>query len=656
MLFSIALKNVKKSFKDYTIYFLTLTIAVSIFYSFNSFDSSSINYLESNYLESLNKILSIVSVFVAFILSGLILYANNFLIKRRKKEFALYMILGMGKNKVSKILIYETVIVGIVALITGLILGLFTSQGLFIILSKILDLNIIQFKLSFSLVAMAKTVLYFSIMFLIAILFNKLIISRYRIIDLLNAEKKTEERGTINPLIYLITFISSIILLIIAYTLILKNGLVVTTPQFKYSILLGIMGTILFFYGGISTIVYLAKKTENFYFKKLNIFLVKQIDSKIRTNFISMSVISLMLFLTITLLSTGFSWKEAVDSGLEDSTPFDASMYMYVNSEDKIKEMETLFDQENIILEDDENLVFYNEYVDGTTLLDIMPLKNEKLDYKVSFIKLSDYNNIQKLEQKEPISLDNNEVIVSSNVSAVVNGINKYMASSRILTLGDQTYTIKNNHINEENLKTSESKSNFITVIINDHFLKETPIYTSILNINFKNENSKERFETILEKFTLDEISNEDAGFVTGVTREMVFTTNKMFTTTILFVVLYLGIIFLVSSMAILALQQLSEASENIIRYQSLKRLGANNHSIKQSIFKQTFIYFSFPISVALVHSIVGIKVMSDVIALFNTSNILGSSLIIVGFLLFIYFIYFYTTYKSYKNIVMTKI
>ncbi|MDN6641470.1 MAG: FtsX-like permease family protein [Tetragenococcus sp.] len=165
MLFSIALKNVKKSFKDYTIYFLTLTIAVSIFYSFNSFDSSSINYLESNYLESLNKILSIVSVFVAFILSGLILYANNFLIKRRKKEFALYMILGMGKNKVSKILIYETVIVGIVALITGLILGLFTSQGLFIILSKILDLNIIQFKLSFSLVAMAKTVLYFSIMF-----------------------------------------------------------------------------------------------------------------------------------------------------------------------------------------------------------------------------------------------------------------------------------------------------------------------------------------------------------------------------------------------------------------------------------------------------------------------------------------------------------
>ncbi|MDN6630332.1 MAG: hypothetical protein L0K90_03615 [Staphylococcus equorum] len=105
-----------------------------------------------------------------------------------------------------------------------------------------------------------------------------------------------------------------------------------------------------------------------------------------------------------------------------------------------------------------------------------------------------------------------------------------------------------------------------------------------------------------------------------------------------------------------MALQQLSEASENIIRYQSLKRLGANNHSIKQSIFKQTFIYFSFPISVALVHSIVGIKVMSDVIALFNTSNILGSSLIIVGFLLFIYFIYFYTTYKSYKNIVMTKI
>ena len=179
----IALKNVKKSFKDYTIYFLTLTLAVCIFYSFNSIESQKalveVSSTEGDYVTILSDVISYISVFVAIILGSLILYANNFLIKKRNRELGLYMTLGMGKSKISKILIIETIIVGILSLISGLILGLIVSQGLSILVSKLFEFKMDEYSFIISPSAISKTILYFGIMFLLVILFNTYIISKY---------------------------------------------------------------------------------------------------------------------------------------------------------------------------------------------------------------------------------------------------------------------------------------------------------------------------------------------------------------------------------------------------------------------------------------------------------------------------------------------
>ncbi|WP_330566191.1 FtsX-like permease family protein [Romboutsia sp. Marseille-P6047] len=173
---NMALKNVKKSFKDYSIYFLTLTLAVCIFYSFNSIKSQKamiqMNASGKEYTETLVKIISYVSVFVAFILGSLILYANNFLIKKRKKELGIYMTLGMSKNKISRILILETIIVGILSLISGLVLGLIASQGLSILVSKLFEFQMSGYTFIISKTAILKTILYFGIMFLVVMIFN----------------------------------------------------------------------------------------------------------------------------------------------------------------------------------------------------------------------------------------------------------------------------------------------------------------------------------------------------------------------------------------------------------------------------------------------------------------------------------------------------
>lgn len=662
----IAFKNVRKSFKDYTIYFLTLTLAVCIFYSFNSIESQKammeMNSSSAVYVETLSRVISYVSVFIAFILGSLILYANNFLIKKRNKELGIYMTLGMSKNKISRILILETVIVGIFSLISGLIIGLIASQGLSVLVAKLFDLKMSGYTFIISTQAIIKTIIYFGIMFILVMIFNSFVISKYKIIDLLTVGRKTQEIKFKNPFIYLITFILCVISLGIAYKLILDKGLIgIENSTFIISIVLGILGTVLFFFSLAGFILYVVKKNKKVYFKGLNIFVIKQINSKVNTNFISMSVICLMLFLTIGILSTGFSFKNAVEAGLEESTPFDASAHMYVTKEDKIKDIKKSFDYMGIKFAKDDKVVYYNEYIDGTKMSDILSLDRDvkKFDYEISYIKSSEYNKMRELNNEDPINLKENEILITSNFSKIIPSIEKYMESNNTVKIKGKTYNIKNKEIIKDNLKTNFMQDNIFTVVISDNLFNNKTITSSNVNINFVGNNVTKKEEQFLNKVESYKDSNTDydkVGFVLGVTRNSVYEGSKGMTTTILFIGIYIGIVFLISSMAILALQQLSEASDSIERYVSLKRLGASKKSINKTIFAQTLVYFSIPVALALVHSVIGIKVVNDFISMYNQPDIGGSSLVTAAIFLFIYLIYFYITYSGYKNIVKNNI
>ncbi|WP_368239438.1 FtsX-like permease family protein, partial [Clostridium tertium] len=193
----IAFNNVKKSIKDYAIYFLTLTFAVCIFYSFNSIESQKaifeINNSQSETISGLSIIIGRVSIFVSVILGSLIIYANNFLIKKRKKELGIYMTLGMGKNKISKILLCETLIIGIISLVAGLVLGMIFSQGLSVFTAKLFDVEMKEYKFIISSEAIVKSTIYFGIMFLLVMIFNTFVVSKYKLIDMLTASKKSEK-------------------------------------------------------------------------------------------------------------------------------------------------------------------------------------------------------------------------------------------------------------------------------------------------------------------------------------------------------------------------------------------------------------------------------------------------------------------------------
>lgn len=661
----IAFKNVKKSFKDYTIYFLTLTLAVCIFYSFNSIESQKammeMSSSNASYMDTLAKLISGVSVFVAFILGSLILYANNFLIKKRNRELGIYMTLGMSKNKISKILILETLIVGVFSLISGLVIGFIISQGLSVLVAKLFDVKMSGYTFVISTSAIGKTILYFGIMFLLVMIFNSFVISKYKIIDLLTAGRKTEEVKFKNPFVYLITFILCVASLGSAYKMIFDVGLNPFQSKFLISIGLGIIGTFLFFFSLTGFILYVIKKNKKVYFKGLNIFIVKQINSKVNTNFLSMSVICLMLFMTIVMLSTGFSFKEALESGLKGATPYDATAYTYIDPEDKVQDIKESIDYMGIKFGENDKVVYYNEYGDETKISEIMPLSNEvkDMDFDISYIKISDYNKIRELDNKKTINLKENEVLITSNYSKLLPSIKSYMETNDTIKLDGKIYNIKNKEVIEENLKTDFMQNNMLTLVVSDNLCNNKTLRSSIMNVNFDEnhrDKSEENFTKIIDSYMYSNPDYDKTGFVISSTRNEIYEGNKGMTTTILFVGIYIGIVFLISSMAVLALQQLSEASDSIDRYISLKRLGASTKDINKTIFVQTLIYFSIPVILAVIHSVVGIKVANNFISIYNQPDIGASSFVTAGIFMIVYVIYFYITYEGYKSIVKNNI
>lgn len=665
----IAINNVKKSFKDYTIYFLTLTFAVCIFYSFNSIDSQSVmvdmNKGQTEYVKIMGQMISVISIGVSVILGGLIIYATKFLINRRKKEFGIYMVLGMSKRKMSKILFFETLYIGIISLIAGLLLGMLFAQVLSIFTAKLFAVQMTKYSFVISTSAILKTILYFGIMYLLVMIFNVVIVSRYKLIDLLSASKKNEKVKIKNP--YLATVILSVSLITLgyAYYLINKAGLNFYDNKFKTSIALGVVGTALFFYGIASVMFFILQKNKNLYLNGLNIFSIKQISSKFNTNFISMTMISLMLFVTIGTLSTGLSIKNYLEGTLKNQTPFDASIQVFDKENNNVLSSVDTLKQLNYDLDNSSNYVILNQYNYDMSTKDLLEKyattddQKQILDIRVfeklSMIKLSQYNEMRKLKGESSINLGNDEILISSNYEPLKEILNRFLLKENSIKIGDKEFKIKEKKIETEAISTSPSSDSLFNLIVPDDLVEGLEPCEEFLNLNFKGSNkeeAKKELTTIFYKFTNDNSEYEKLNYmIYGQTREMAYDANRGLSAIILFIAVYLGIVFLLSSAAVLALQQLSQCNESIERYKSLRKIGATKSMINKSIFNQVIIFFILPLAVSIVHSYVGINVVNKYLMALGSGDQLKSILVTALIMLIVYGGYFYATYVAYKNI-----
>ena len=250
-LFNIAFRNIKKSIRDYSIYFITLVIAIAIFYLFNSIDSQTamlkLNESTKEIVQTLINLLSYVSVFVAIVLGFLIVYANNFIIKRRKKEIGVYLTLGMSNFHVSMILVLETMMVGIISLVVGTILGIGLSQLVSVFTAKLFEADMTSFAFVFSADALVKTIINFGVIYFIVMIFNVISLNRFKLIDLLYAKSKNEKIKIKNSWLIFFLFIISLVLIGYAYSLLYDNALLNGGQDFIVMLISGALGTFLFF-------------------------------------------------------------------------------------------------------------------------------------------------------------------------------------------------------------------------------------------------------------------------------------------------------------------------------------------------------------------------------------------------------------------------
>ena len=270
----------------------------------------------------------------------------------------------------------------------------------------------------------------------------------------------------------------------------------------------------------------------------------------------------------------------------------------------------------------------------------------------IDAIKISDYNKIRSLYGEEPLSINDNEILVTSNFTEAKDSVKNFIKNSPQVSIAGKEYKVANKEYLNEAVYNSELADNVLTIIVPDDF-KDMTLNAAYMNMNYKNPNDpaeEEDMNSLFDSFRrYDEIY--DLPMIRA-TKSQIYEASKGLTTMILYIGLYLGVVFLISSAAVLALQQLSEASDSSDRYKALKKIGATEKMINKTIFTQTAIYFAMPLILAIVSSIVGISVVNKFIALYGKPNIGPTALLTLGILVIVYGGYFYVTYAGYKSIV----
>lgn len=588
MLFKISVKNIRKSFKDYAVYFFTLILGVAVFYVFNAIDSQTVmlDVRKNVYdiIKLMNEMLSGVSVFVSCVLGFLIIYASRFLIKRRNKEFGIYLTLGMSKRKISIILFFETLLIGIVSLVVGLFLGAVLSQFMSILVANLFDADMTKFKFTFSSKACVKTLLYFTIMYLLVMVFNAVNISRCKLIDLLNAGKKTEKVKMKNPVICTIVFVIGVGILSYAYWMVTGGfSNMDMADKIIIPIAMGCVATFLIFWSLSGLLIKIFTSIKSVYYKGVNSFVLRQFCSKINTTVFSTTIICLMLFITISVLSAALSMKNSMSSDLKKMCPVDIQFTKI--SYEALREAYATADKDS------------DDYEKATKILE---------DSKLS---ISD-------------TLKNNGF------------------SPKYKECKDGFIELASQHINDG------------IFIVPDDALTDAQVYKCGMTADYKADSKEEKYDI---ENKLDDISKNifnQTSYLSYNSKIDLAEASVGLGALVTFIALYLGIIFLISSAAILALKELSDSADNRERYGMIRKIGVDEKMINMALFKQIGIFFAFPLLLAIIHSVFGIKFINLILQTMGMSSMLASVGITFVFLVVIYGGYFIITYLCSKSII----
>lgn len=611
MFFKLARKNVTRSLKDYSVYFLTLTLGVSLFYVFNSLEgqwamqmlAKSAHYM----VESILIFMNIFSAFVSVVLACLVLYANTFLMKRRKRELGTYFLLGLPAGRVSLLLVLETLLIGLMALAAGLVLGVLLAQGLGLLTIAMFSAYPAgeQFALVLSVKAIGKTVLYFGVIFLVVMILTGVSVSRAKLIDLMQGARKNEEMKERPLWTSVLTFLAGVALLVVAYAMLLIRGMLYIDPLFFLMLALGTLGTLLFFRSLSGFLLRVVKGHKKLYYRGLNMFVLRQFNSRIHTTYLSMTVICLLLLLAIGVTACCVGLNDTIEQNTSSAAPYDVTIQNY-SGDTTVADLparlaESGFDPA-LLGEQHDFLFYYNDPA----------VTGIPADDAYAVVLLSDYNALMALQGGQALTEDGLPLVTDQAIVTGYSGMNRYLVAP-------------------------------------DSWAEALQVRRQVFCANYRGD--KQTAEDALAA-ACSSPAFSDGLTLSLDTRIGIYTENMGSKILVLFMGLYLGMVFLLTAAAVLALQQLSQAADNVPRYQILSRLGVPERMRDRSVLTQVALSFFLPLALAVVHSIVGMTAANAVISVVGRVDSVRSSLVTAGFLVLIYGAYFLATCFGARRIV----
>lgn len=539
MLCKLAWGNVRRAGRDYLVYLLTLTLGVTVFYAFNTVsmqvDIAGID--EEGLAQVMGSMLGYLTYFLAGVMAFLMVYANNFIMKRRKKEFGLYQVLGMGRGRVATIMALETVIVSVVAFVAGIVLGVGLSQLMTFFTASLFKTQIANFHFFFSVHAFNLTLVCMLVMFVLTLLLNLRAVRRTKLIELMGAERRNESIKTRNPWIAIAIFAVGVVLVGVAYYRLLRDGFPLTATdsklqeamnQFGITTAMVTVGTFALFWGLSGMLIKLLQSLRGVYWRGLNMFTVRQLAAKVNTVCFSMGVIAMLLFLAITSVTCGMSIANVMNENLERYNPADMSQtYIYYTPEtlDYYKEYVNPSEADRMVLADttvdlypawhgkgksaDNNdetgkkvdiadvagehvqIDSYLSYPFGGSNPSVTPsemckIMGEKLprafggsnaDTMGLFVTpASQYNKLRQMMGEEPVSIGRDQYLLTCDMGGELGDLyTKYMAGGHTLTLGGHELKPATDKSDKDTAAIANSAmgSNPGTVVVADELLSQ---------------------------------------------------------------------------------------------------------------------------------------------------------------------------------------
>ncbi len=705
MLCKLAWGNVRRAGRDYLVYLITLALGVTVFYAFNTISEQAASAgLSKEIGDIIGSITSGLTVFLAAVMGFLMVYANNFIMKRRKQQFGLYQVLGMGRGQVALIMTLETAIVSLGALAIGLACGIGLSQLMTFFTASLFRTQIANFHFFVSTDAALFTVECLAVIFFVTLVFNLRVVAKAKVIDLMGARRSNEAAAVRNPWVSAALFVVGCVLVGVAYERLLRDGLPVMMDSqeemSRFYITTGtvIVGTILLFFGLSGFLLKALQAARGLWWRGLNMFTLRQLAAKVNTVSMSMAVISMILFLAFTSVTTGMSIANAMNEGVERGTPADYTTQVVYHSPTAIHELQKPELTSGLASTtrpvDVLDAATQAQHANGSTVnlaaiagtsvqvdvYDAAPAAGEQplvstaefaratgktlpqavntgddRDSAMGIMSESTYNHYLAFRGKEGVSLGADGYLVTSDLGAsVVDIYNAALAAGHEVTLGSHTLrptraTVDTDASTFVNMATG---SNPGTLVVPDEVLASLnlPVQYSYLLLDYPAGSDAsaidKKFGNAANYGTVTDAAGQDVGsFGMGSTRISIYESTDSSNGLISYLSIYIGFVLVVACGAILTIQQLSGVADAQPSYRLLAELGTDAASLHRSLLAQQAVFFAFPLVVALTHSAVALHVIIDVVETVGALTIGGTVGLACAIFVAAYGGYFLLTY-----------